>query len=192
MRRFRGRGNGRAPGRGNNGPRFFNRKKVKNRNTSGPAENTIPELAEHYFDCNSFNEADRYINTKEKIIQYLGTKYGGDVRISLEKMELYQIPPPKDPVVTGNHEDDVVVDAEGNKTVTKSARDKISYSEKKIFDKEIANFVERKRRLFSHMEIAYSVIWGQCSETLQHKLKNSSRWETISTTQNPIDLLEQI
>ena len=42
------------------------------------------------------------------------------------------------------------------------------------------------------MEIAYSVIWGQCSETLQHKLKNSSRWETISTTQNPIDLLEQI
>ena len=37
-------------------------------NTSGPAENTIPELADHYFDCNSFNEADRYINTKEKII----------------------------------------------------------------------------------------------------------------------------
>ena len=36
------------------------------------------------------------------------------------------------------------------------------------------------------------MIWGQCSETLQHKLKNSKRWEIISTTQNPIDLLEQI
>ena len=133
MRRFRGRGNGRAPGRGNNGPRFFNRKKMPKKNTSGPAENTIPELADHYFDCNSFNEADRYINTKEKIIQYLGTKYGGDVRISLEKMQMFEIPAPKDPVETGNYQDDVVTDKEGNETIIKKARNKISYSEKKIF-----------------------------------------------------------
>ena len=86
----------------------------------------------------------------------------------------------------------MVTDKEGNETITKKARDKISYSEKKNFDKEIANYVERKRKLAGHMEIAYSVIWGQCSETLQHKLKNSKNWGTISTTQNPIDLLEQI
>ena len=52
--------------------------------------------------------------------------------------------------------------------------------------------MDRKRKLARNLEIAYSVIWGQCSETLQHKLKNSKRWEIISTTQIPIDLLEQI
>merc|ERR1711884_323744 len=87
---------------------------------------------------------------------------------------------------------DVVTDKDGNKTVTKKARDKITYSEKKICDKEIADYVDRKRKLARNLEIAYSVIWGQCSETLQHKLKNSKRWETVSTTQNCIDLLEQI
>ena len=192
MKRFKGRGHNRGPGRGNNGPRWFNRKKMPKKNTSGPAEDTIPELADHYFDCNSFNEADRYINTKEKIIQYLGIKYGGDVRVSLEKMEVFQVPVPTDPVQEGNYTDDTVTDANGKVTVTKKARDKISYSEKKIFDKEIADYVDRKRKLSRNLEIAYSVIWGQCSETLQHKLKNSKRWEIISTTQNPIDLLEQI
>ena len=138
MRRFRGRGPGRS------GPRsgFFNRNRTTgNRRptikkfTSGPTHKSIPELEEYYFDCNSFNEADRYINTKEKIIQYLGTKYGGDVRVTLENMQIYKIPVPDDPVVLGKHEDDTVEDAEGNVTVTKKARDKISYSEKKIFDK---------------------------------------------------------
>ena len=107
-------------------------------------------------------------------------------------MEIYQVPVPKDPVQEGNYSDDIVTDEDGNKTVTKKARDKISYSEKKIFDKEIADYVDRKRKLARNMEIAYSAIWGQCSETLQHKLKNSKRWEIISSTQNPIDLLEQI
>ena len=70
MKRFKGRCHNRESSRSNNGPRWFNRNKVPNKNnTSGPAEDTIPELADHYFDCNSFNEADRYINTKEKIIQ---------------------------------------------------------------------------------------------------------------------------
>ena len=96
MKRFKGRHNNRGPGRGNSGPRLFNQKKIKTKNTNEPAEFIIPELAEYYFDCSSFNETDRYINTKEKIIQYLGTKYGGDVRISLEKMSIYQIPFPKD------------------------------------------------------------------------------------------------
>lgn len=99
-------------------------------NTSEPAEDTIPELADHYFDCKLFNEADRYINAKETIIQYLGIRYGGDVRVTLEKMEMYQVPVPKYPVQEGNYEDGVVTDAQGNKTVTKKGRDIITYSEK--------------------------------------------------------------
>ena len=117
MIRFRGRGNsrggGRGIGRGYGRPRFFNKgnkKPAVKKFTSGPAECNIPELAEHYFDCISFNEANRFINTKEKIIQYLGTNYGGDVRATLEKMEIYQIPVPEDPVKKRKHTDDIVKD----------------------------------------------------------------------------------
>ena len=194
MRRFRGRGSG----RGGQRPGFFNRNRANTKRqtiknlSSGPTDKTIPELEDYYFDCNSFNEADRYINTKEKIIQYLGTKYGGDVRVTLEKMQIYKIPVPDDPVVVGNYSDDVVKDKEGNETITKKARDKISYSEKKIFDKQIGDYVARKEKLARNLEIAYSVVFGQCSETLQHKLKNSKKWDNISTTQNVIDLLELI
>ena len=68
MRRFRGRGSGRGGGRSG----FFNRNNNNNRKisirtfTSGTTNKTIPELQQYYFDYNSFNEADRYINTKEK------------------------------------------------------------------------------------------------------------------------------
>ena len=36
------------------------------------------------------------------------------MRVSLEKMEVYQVPVPKDPVQEGNYEDDVVTDKDGN------------------------------------------------------------------------------
>ena len=58
----------------------------------------------------------------------------------------------------GNYEDDVVTDDDRNQTITKKATDKIIYSEKKIFDKEIADYAERKRNLSRNLEITYSVI----------------------------------
>ena len=85
---FKARGRGVIRNRGgtfDRGGRFFNRSRQRNqipKSVVGPAEDSIPELAKHYFDCTSFNEADRYINTKEKIISYLGTKYGGDPNYS--------------------------------------------------------------------------------------------------------------
>ena len=176
MRRFRGRGTGRGGGRSGFFNRNNNRRMTIRKFTSGPTDKTITELQQYYFDCNSFNEADRYINTKEKIIQYLGSKYGGDVRVTLEKMKVYQIPVPEDPVVAGKFTDDVKKDDKGVVTVIKKARDKISYSQKKIFDKQIGDYVARKEKLARNLEIAYSVVFGQCSETLQHKLKNSKKW----------------
>ena len=115
--------------------------------SSGPAENTILELAEHYFDCTSFNEADKYINIKEQIIQYLGIKYGGDVRTTLGKMTIYQIPVPKDRVKEGNNVHDTKTDKEGTTIITKKTRDKISYSEKTIFDRKIIDRVDKKKKL---------------------------------------------
>ena len=91
MFKARGRGTSRNKGgRFGRGDRFFSRNRQRNisiKSSVGPAEDSIPKLTKHYFDCTSFNEADRYINTKEKIISYLGTKYGGDLRLTLEKQK---------------------------------------------------------------------------------------------------------
>ena len=49
-----------------------------------PAECTVKALQDHYFDCSGYNEADRYPTTKRAILQYMGTKFGGDIRMTLE------------------------------------------------------------------------------------------------------------
>ena len=143
---FRGRGRGSGRGRRN----YFQRRPRKHisiRDSSGPADKTIAELEKYYFDCTSFNEADRFINTKEKIIQYLGVKYGGDVRTSLTNGVEKEIRLPEDPVETNNYTDDVETDEDGNEVVVLKARDKCSYSESKCFDKELGEFVQRKQKL---------------------------------------------
>ena len=38
-----------------------------------------------------------------------------------------------------------------------------------------------------HKEKAFWIIW-ECSEPLQKKIKNSTKWDNISATQNSIDL----
>ena len=53
-------------------------------------------------------------------------------------------------------------------------------------------FVKRKQNLAIHKEKSYWIIWDQCSEPLQNKIKNSTKWENISATQNCIDLAELI
>lgn len=177
MRRLKRRGQNRGSGRGNNEPRWFSRKKIPKKNTSGPAVSTIPELVDHYFDCNSFNEVDRYINTKEKIIQYLGIKYGGDVRVTLEKWRSIRFLSQMIQLKKGITK--IMLSQMRLEIKLSQRRPEITNIEKKIFGKEIADYVERKQKLSRNLEIAYSVICGQCSETLQYKLKNLKNWETI-------------
>lgn len=42
------------------------------------------------------------------------------------------------------------------------------------------------------MEIAYSVVWGQCSTRLQKKLEGHEKWDKVSSNQNVLDLLKLI
>ena len=39
---------------------------------------------------------------------------------------------------------------------------------------------------------SYCILYEQCSEQLQDKMKTSSRWASISVTQNPWDLVHLI
>ena len=130
------------------------------REKKGPAECTFVELQEHYFDCSGYNEADRYVNTKKAIVQYLGQQFGGDVRVTLESGEMFVVPAPKDPAEDETEDKD----ADGN--VTKTARQKVSYVKNKTFEKEIAEYVKRKQILSTNLEKAFCIILGQCTYDL--------------------------
>ena len=76
--------------------------KAKSNSHNGPANNTIPQIKNHYFDCSSIHEADRYITTITDIISYMGSQYGCDISTTLENLKDYDPPAPIDPVVNIN------------------------------------------------------------------------------------------
>merc|ERR1711884_365596 len=79
-----------------------------------------------------------------------------------------------------------------NRNVIKTARQKVSYVDNKTFEKEIAEYVKRKKMLQINLEKAFSIILGQCTYDLQKKLEANKDWQTIFSTQNALDLLETI
>ena len=123
--------NQRASGKkylGPNGRRFVPRRMMrKNQEKFGPADCSIPELKQHYFDYSGASEADRYISSKKAIEGYMGSKYGGDIRTTLEKGQKCIIPVPEDPELN------YVDETDENGVVTRTAKDQISYLEKKSF-----------------------------------------------------------
>jgi hypothetical protein len=61
-----------------------------------------------------------------------------------------------------------------------------------IFSEEIRQLVRNKAAIIAAMKAIYSVIWGQCSEGLQSKLKANSSYITISANANSLALLREI
>ena len=131
----------------------------------GPAECTVPALEENYFDCSGYNEADRYLSTKRAIVQYMGTKYGGDIRVTLESGKRFVVPAPTDPA--DNYIDFV---DDNNNPIT--ARSQITPQEDQDYKEELKTYSKRKRELQRNMEKAYSIVFGQCTYELQQKLEN--------------------
>jgi hypothetical protein len=61
-----------------------------------------------------------------------------------------------------------------------------------IFNEEIRQFVKEKAGIVATMKGLYSVIWGQCSETLRSRLKSNSDHAAISATADSLGLLKAL
>jgi hypothetical protein len=57
-------------------------------------EGQCDELEGHVYDATDIHQADQFIKTTQEICDYIGRtyKYGMDMRLSIENMELYSIP----------------------------------------------------------------------------------------------------
>ena len=142
----------------------------------------------HYFDCSSYSQADRFVNTLKEIIEHVGRtyKYGGDIRATIDNLELFKVPAPLDPA--DNYQD--VLTSSGR--VSKSARDQVSFIENETFRQEIQAYVKRKGILQSNVQQSYSLVLGQCTEMMKNKLKSSDNWLKIKSNQDVLELLSEI
>ena len=115
----------------------------------------------------------------------MGTKFGGDIRVTLETGRRFVVPVPSDPA--DNYID--FVDDNGNPI---TARSQVTPREDQDYTEELKTYSKRKRELQRNMEKSYSIVFGQCTYELQQKLETKPQWPTIRDTQSVLDLLELI
>ena len=148
----------------------------------------VEELHNHYFDCASVQSADRFVTTLKAIYEHVGRTYqeGGDIRSTLENLKQCVIDPPIDPADSYS---DILTN---NNRVSKTARDQVPYLDNEVFRQEINTYVKQKAQLKSNMRQAYSLVLGQCTDRMKNKLKACTNWETLSTKQDVLGLLNEI
>ena len=141
------------------------------------------ELDGNHFDCTGYGQSDRFVKTVQKIADYIGQEYkcGGISRTEVMKQGVVVIPMPTRPVGT------TVTDS--NNVVTRTPPDLLDISdyqsEKKTVDYQILHQLENRQKIFS-------LVWQQCTESMQAKIKAHREYKTIELDLNGIELLRVI
>ena len=164
-------------------------RKKSNGATSSGFKGGIDELKGHYYDCSSYQQADRFITTSKAIAEHIGRTYkdGGDIRSTFDNMVRFVIPPPTDPE---NNYTDIVNDITG--AVVTTARAQVTYMEEEISHHEINIYIKRKVALDANIQKSYSLVLGQCTDLMKNKLKMNVNWACIRDTQDVLALLDEI
>ena len=126
------------------------------------------KLKGYIYDATDYKKADLYIRTTNEIADHVGRNYtnGADTREAILKMEIpvFALPPPL---------------AEGANS-----------SEKRKWEKKIDGIIKREDILESNMKMLFSLVWGQCSDSVRAKMEAQTNFTTISTTSDSLALLK--
>jgi hypothetical protein len=117
-----------------------------------------------------------YTRTTEEIARYVGEKYtttGSFIRTAILTLTVPTQVRPSAPIGTGTP---AVIDAVDQET----------------FREEIRMFVKTKAAIESTMVSLYDLIWGQCSKSLQSRLRGHDDFASYSTTADSLALLKEI
>jgi hypothetical protein len=165
-------------GRGYRGkPPYNNKNKSRNKADaiSAPKEKFTGQCdnLEGYFYSVTVTEGGvQFSQTTEEIARYAGEKYssvGDYIRTAILTITAQTPIRPTAPAPTG----------------TPATADAVDQA---IFSKDIRQFVKDKAAIVAAMKALYSVVWGQCSETLQSKLKGDTDYNTTSADADSMSL----
>ena len=125
----------------------------------------------HVFQCyGETPNKNQFNRTVEELDGYIGNnlKHSEDVKKMVKKMKDTVIAMPVDP------------------------KDDASKTELKIWDKRIESYVKRIDTYAENKSTIYSVLWGQCSDTMKTKIKALDIFELISENSDSLALLKEI
>ena len=158
-------------GRGRyNNNRRYNRNERNKTKFNGANES----LNGNIFDFGSHGHREMYSKTMKAINNYIGQTFDnpGDIQTTIEQMEKYEIPMPLEPDNYGTEDE--------NKT------------EALIFEKQINRYILREELLNNNITKVFSLVWGQCTDTLKAKLESTNNWKDIQKNKDALQLLKEI
>ena len=150
-------------GKGQQGPSKFHPRKTK-------AAGAYEELENCIFDVADGKQIEKFANNLKVIATYVGQKYtgGGDIRYTIEKMELYDI---EEPPPSGTNP---------------------SEFKKEVWKRQVADYVRRFNQLRTNVRLAYSLVWGQCTIAMQEKISTHEKFKDLEKQYDVIELLKII
>ena len=133
-------------------------------------DGSCEDLKGHIFDCADVKQSDIFVETTKAIAIYVGAKYkyGADTSTAVETLEeqIIEVPPP-------------CADVE-NPTL------------KRIWEKKIDEYVKRTTYIEENNKTLYSLVWGQCTDIMQQKVRSSEGFDVTMKTKNGVGLLTAI
>ena len=160
------RNGGRNNGRNNN-----NRRNTRVNNVS-VFKGTVTDMNGHVFQCyGEATENNEFARTVEELDAYVGLQFKnhpGHVKTMIKTMQDTKIVIPKD------H------DTEASKTPIR------------IWEKKVDIYVKRLEFYVSNKCALYSVIWSQCSEAMQAKIKSDDGFEATHKASDSLNLMQII
>ncbi|CAB9528179.1 hypothetical protein SEMRO_2166_G317270.1 [Seminavis robusta] len=171
-----GRGGGRGS-RGGRGGQFGGRRQPNQ--TPAPRKFTgkSPTLEGYIYDLTTPTAtAAAFYDTTMEIAELVGRTYtkGNYTKLEIESLTSQDLDRPKLPM-----------EADG----TTASTDEVDLA---IFKQEVAAYVKGADKLKENRQNAFSLIWGQCSETLRAKVQASADLPALNKSANVIGLLQAI
>lgn len=134
-------------------------------------DGNCPDLLGYIFDCKGMGQADQFAKSKKKLANYVGRTYkqGTDTKLAVEQLSIPTVLIPGDIDQTN-----------------------ASASEKRIWEKQIDQYVKRLDQLEENIRTLYSIVWGQCTDALIAKVEATTDYAAASLDNNGIELLKII
>ena len=128
------------------------------------------DLKGHIYDCRGNVQVDQFTKTTWEITNYVGTKYknGADTQQAIENEVLPTIVMPADP---GSN---------------------ASATEKRIWEKQVDGYVKRLEQLDDNIKMLYSLVWGQCTDAMQARVRALAGYATATMNKDGLALLAMI
>ena len=134
---------------------------------------STPQLDGHIFYYGTGMNT-KCMTSKEKLLEYVGTKYSASEKLSLTigKLTIVGIREPAD--------------------ISKSDYEGMKFKDQKRWDQALKRYSEAEAKVETNLSACYTIIWGQMTRPLQNRIKAHPEYAEMRDTHDAIALLKLV